>query len=144
LNLDVAEMSMESRIINKTPPSRRSPATRIATDKDRTAFIPAHRGIDVLPNGPLFSRLLRYAHRRPQRVAVKDVNAGIEKTHIQLLTDVLALRRAIELMLNPSILVSLRNGDDVYMSILAPGGYEYTVAFLAILALGAAAVPLSE
>jgi hypothetical protein len=39
------------------------------------------------------------------------------KTHIQLLTDVLALRRAIELMLNPSILVSLRNGDDVYMSI---------------------------
>jgi acyl-CoA synthetase (AMP-forming)/AMP-acid ligase II len=65
------------------------------------------------------------------------------KTHIQLLTDVLALRRAIELMLNPSILVSLRNGDDVYRH-LAPGGYEYTVAFLAILALGAAAVPLSE
>ncbi|KAF1940953.1 hypothetical protein EJ02DRAFT_455615 [Clathrospora elynae] len=30
------------------------------------------------------------------------------------------------------------HGDDVYMAILAAGGYEYTVALLAILALGAA------
>lgn len=113
-------------------------------DEDRVTFIPPHRGINVLPNNPLFAKLLRYAHRRPQRVVVRDVNAGFEKTHLQLLTDVLALRRVIETTLSPSIRASLQRGEDVYMSILAPGGYEYTVAFLAILAIGAAAVPLSK
>lgn len=114
-------------------------------DEDRAAgMIPPHRGTNILPNSPLFAKLLRYAHRRPQRVVVRDVNAGVEKTHVQLLTDVLALRRVIETTLSPSVRDSLKTGEDVYMSILAPGGYEYTVAFLAILAVGAAAVPLSK
>jgi len=50
----------------------------------------------------------------------------------------------VETTLSPPVRASLQRGEDVYMSILAPGGYEYTVAFLAILAIGAAAVPLSK
>ena len=113
-------------------------------EDDRVDFIPAHRGIKILPNSPLFAKLLRYAHRRPQRHAVRDFNAGVEKTHLQLLTDVISLRRVIESTISHSVRASLQSGEDVYMSILAPGGYEYTVAFLAILAIGAAAVPLSK
>ena len=112
--------------------------------RDRTALIPAHRGRHVLPNSPFFSRLLRYAHRRPPRIAIRDHNLGVEKTYLQLLTDVLALRKAIESTLNLSTLLSLERGEEIYMCMLAAGGYEYAVAFLAILAIGAAAVPLSE
>lgn len=135
---------MEMRTTGTLPSSRLTSVSHSTTNNDRVAFVPAHQGDDVLPNSPLFSRLLRFAHRKPQRVAIRDINAGIERTHLQLLTDVLALLRAMKTMLSPSILAALQNREDVYMGILAPGGYEYTVAFLAVLAMGAAGVPLSK
>ena len=55
----------------------------------------------------------------------------------------LALRETIKQILGLDIHQRLRNGDEVYVAVLAPGGYEYTVAILAVLALGAAVVPLS-
>jgi malonyl-CoA/methylmalonyl-CoA synthetase len=41
-------------------------------------------------------------------------------------------------------LVRLRKGDEVYIGVLAAGGYEFTVAMVAILAIGAAVVPMSK
>jgi malonyl-CoA/methylmalonyl-CoA synthetase len=38
---------------------------------------------------------------------------------------------------------ALREQQEVYISILAPGGYEFTVAILAALAMGAAVVPMT-
>lgn len=38
---------------------------------------------------------------------------------------------------------ALLHRDEVYIAIVAAGGYEYTVAMLAVLALGAAAVPIT-
>jgi len=57
--------------------------------------------------------------------------------------DVLALRERILRTLGPFVQEQPKNGQDVYIAILAPGGYEYTVAVLAVLALGAAVVPLT-
>lgn len=45
--------------------------------------------------------------------------------------------------LDRTVLTALSDGGEVYIGILAPGGYEYAVAILAVLALGAAAVPLT-
>jgi malonyl-CoA/methylmalonyl-CoA synthetase len=72
------------------------------------------------------------------------VNTGVERTYAQLLADVLYLRNYVEARLSPSILKALNNGEEVYIGVLAAGGYEYVVAFLAVMALTAAIVPISE
>ncbi|KAI9369541.1 hypothetical protein BJX61DRAFT_549505 [Aspergillus egyptiacus] len=112
-------------------------------NRDRTAIVPPHTGDTVLPNIPFFDKLLRYAHREPPRVAIRDLNAGVEKTYLQLLTDVVALRRKLREILPWSVLKALDRDEEVYVALIAPGGYEYAVAFTAIIALGAAVVPIS-
>ncbi len=103
---------------------------------DRTNFIPKHQGPTVLPNFTLFSRLLRFAHKfQGQKPVIIDVVAGISATHIQLLTDVLNVRNVLQASLEESVLRQLENGEEVFLNLLSPGGYEYTVAFLAIVAL---------
>lgn len=117
-----------------------------AEDKmgDRTQFVPSHVGDNVLPNLPFFHKLLRYAQRRPSRTAVRDVNAGVEKTYHDVLTDALALRSHLEKTLSSETLRELAEDKEVYIGLLAPGGYEYTVGFVAIIALGAAVVPMGK
>jgi malonyl-CoA/methylmalonyl-CoA synthetase len=110
---------------------------------DRTDSVPSHSGQNVLPCSPLFSCLLRHALRHRQRLVVRDAQEGIEKTHAELLGDVLKLRSKIKSSLSRETVERIEGPDEVYISLLAPGGYCYAVAFLAILALGAAVVPLS-
>lgn len=38
----------------------------------------------------------------------------------------------------------LENRGDVYIGVLAPGGYEFAVTVLVVLAMGAVVVPLSR
>lgn len=111
---------------------------------DRTQFVPSHVGGNVLPNLPFFHKLLRYAQRKPARIAIRDVIAGVEKTFHDLLSDALALRSEIEKSLSRETLRELADDKEVYIGLLAPGGYEYTVGFVAIIALGAAVVPMGE
>lgn len=111
---------------------------------DRTHYVPSHMGENVLPNLPFFHKLLRYAQRRPPRLSIRDVNAGLEKTFHQVLSDALALRNELAKTLNPQALRDLQDDKEVYIGLLAPGGYEYTVGFVAILALGAAVVPMGK
>ncbi|EXJ63847.1 hypothetical protein A1O7_00182 [Cladophialophora yegresii CBS 114405] len=111
---------------------------------DRTDFVPSHTGDDILPADPLFTRLLTLAHRRNPRPAIRDVNAGIERTAAQLLSDVLILRGVLRDSLTPRVVDDLRDGREVFVSLLAPGGYEFVVGVLAIMALGAAASPFSS
>ncbi|PGH31972.1 hypothetical protein GX50_05237 [[Emmonsia] crescens] len=110
---------------------------------DRTDFFPPHTGDNVLPLSPFFSKLLRYAHRKSQRIAIRDVNLAIEKTYIEFLGDVLAVRNALRSSLSPEVQIALRAGEDVYIALIAAGGYEYAVGFVAIYALGAAVVPMT-
>ena len=111
---------------------------------DRTSFVPKHVGDHILPAFPLFTRLLTTANRKPTSIAVRDVNLKSESTYPQLLTDILSLRRSIGGVLNADTHRQLQNGEEVFIVVVAPGGYEFTVAVLAILALGAAVVPLSK
>ncbi|KAK5110251.1 hypothetical protein LTR62_006104 [Meristemomyces frigidus] len=110
---------------------------------DRTHTTPPHTGPNILPNHPLFARLLRFAHALPSRLCIRDTNTNQEATHHQLLLDLLALRQRLQHQLQPQTLSALARGDEIYIAVLAPGGYEYSVAMLAVLALGAAVVPLS-
>ncbi|PGG96985.1 hypothetical protein AJ80_09758 [Polytolypa hystricis UAMH7299] len=112
-------------------------------DFDRTKFIPPHTGDSILPLSPFFTRLVRYAHCRPPRLAIRDVNLGIEKTYLDLLSDALAVRKVLRESLSPDALSALENGKETYVGLLAAGGYEYAVGFIAILALGAAVVPMA-
>ncbi|PVH87406.1 acetyl-CoA synthetase-like protein [Cadophora sp. DSE1049] len=108
---------------------------------DRTQLLPSHEGYNVFPNTPLFSRLLRHASRG--RIAVRDDNFGTEKSYTQLLSDVLAVRQILRDRLSDEVLSRLQNGEEVYIGVLALGGYEYTVAMLAVVATGAAMVPMT-
>lgn len=124
--------------------------TTISADKgfkmngDRTLFTPAHTGRNTFPCHSLFARLVRFAHQHPPRLCVRDANEpGREATHIQLLSDVLALRERLWRELSSDVRAALDRREEVYIAVLAPGGYEYTVAMLAVLALGAAVVPVS-
>ncbi|KAL4876505.1 hypothetical protein BJY04DRAFT_222986 [Aspergillus karnatakaensis] len=110
---------------------------------DRARIVPPHVGQNVLPNLPFFEKLVRFAHRNPPRIAIRDLNAGVEKSYLELLTDAIALRRALRSSLSPSTQNRLENDQEVFIAHLAPGGYEYAVGFVAILALGAAVVPIS-
>lgn len=110
---------------------------------DRTLHVPPHKGSSILPCHPLFNRLLRFAHDRPPRLCVRDVNAGTEATHLQLLTDVIALRERLRSTLSRDVLDAIDRRDEVYLAVLAGGGYEYTVGMLGVLALGAAVVPMT-
>lgn len=102
---------------------------------------PKHVGPNVLPNFPLFPRLVGYATREPSTV-IRDVTNGFEATHLQLLTDVLHLRNVLQNSLDENTRQRLLNGEEVYFNVLAPGGYEFATAFLAILAIGGVIVPL--
>jgi len=87
--------------------------------------------------------LLRFASRIPARIAIDDVRSKHQRTHLGLLSDVLALRITISNALDPATSEALRQRDEVYIAVVAAGGYEYAVAMLAVLALGAAAVPIT-
>ncbi|KAJ5103548.1 hypothetical protein N7532_004077 [Penicillium argentinense] len=110
---------------------------------DRTLYVPSHEGDNVLPNSPWFHKLLRYAQRMTPRVAIRDVNAGFEKTYHDLISDVLSFRNHLRRQMSSQTLRDLAEDKEVYIGLLAPGGYEYTVGFIAIVALGAAVVPMA-
>lgn len=76
-------------------------------------------------------------------MAIIDLNLNLTKSYGDLLSDVLSLREALRLRLKANDVARLDSGVEVYVGILAAGGYEWSVAILAVLALGAAAVPMS-
>lgn len=110
-------------------------------NEDRTQIVPPHIGRHVLPNSPLFAKLLRHARRN--RLAIRDNILKIEKSYGALLVDVLAYRTFLEASLDRTVLERIDQNEEIYIGVLAAGGYEFTVAVLAVLALGAAVVPMS-
>lgn len=109
---------------------------------DRAELLPSHEGHHIFPNTPIFSRLLRHAYRN--QLAIRDVRLGIEKTYTELLSDALSLRHVLRGSLDQETLRRLQNDEEVYIGVLAPGGYEFAVAMLAVIAIGAAAVPMGK
>jgi malonyl-CoA/methylmalonyl-CoA synthetase len=113
-----------------------------ASDLDRSQIVPPHVGPNVLPNSPLFGKLLRHARR--ERLALRDLELGVAKTYGELLDAVLTFRDEVRALLDPEARRKLENGDDVYIGVLAAGGWEFTVATLSVLSLGAAVVPMCK
>lgn len=109
---------------------------------DRSHLVPRHQGPLVLPNSPFFGKLLRHARRG--RLAICDVVAGVEKTYEDLLSDALTLRAATEYALSEDVKKELADGKEVFVGVLAAGGYEFAVAVVAALSLGAAVVPMCK
>lgn len=141
--LPSTSMSDKCTAAQDQPTSYCVPGHIMATkDLDRTDFAPCHDGRHVLPNSPLFSRLLRHARRN--RIAIKDKSLDLTKTYGELLAAVLSFREVAQASLPPEIHAKLTRGEEVYIGVLAAGGYEFTVAMLTVLALGAAAVPMCE
>lgn len=58
--------------------------------------------------------------------------------------DALVVRDALEQKLKDDVKARLRRGEEVYIGVLAAGGYEFAVAMAAVLAIGAAVVPMSK
>ncbi|TKA71349.1 hypothetical protein B0A55_05122 [Friedmanniomyces simplex] len=108
---------------------------------DRCDHGPRHTGSNVFPNFFLFSRLVRWAHK--PLTAVRDLTFGFEATYAQLLTDVLHFRNELRQLLDPAIIERIDHEDEVFVLLLGPAGYEFTVGFLALMALGAVMVPIS-
>lgn len=108
---------------------------------DRCDFLPHQEGPHVLPHDLLFHSLFELALRQNTTV-IKDKNTGQNATHQQFLGDILALRILLRAQLHPSTLSALREEREVSLLICAEG-YEFSVAFFAVQALGGIAVPCS-
>lgn len=106
--------------------------------------VPTREVNNILPNFPLLVKLLGFAHRLPHtHIAIRDNVSGVEASHTSLLNDVLALRDSLHSSLDEDDRLKLETGKDVFFMVLAGPGYEYTVSFLAVLALGGVIVPVS-
>ena len=105
--------------------------------------IPRHLGPKVLPNFPIFQKLLFYAYG-DDSVAIRDTTNNIEATFSRLLSDLIILRNAIWVHLDEDIQTKLLRGEEVYINIVAQGSYEFAIAFFAVLALGAVIVPICK
>ena len=114
----------------------------IADPDDKSNFVPRHIGPNVFPNFFFFSRLVRLAHK-PHLTAVRDVTFDYIASYQQLVTDALHFRNVLYQTLDPSVRAKLDRDAEVFVNLLGPGGYEFTVAFLALMALGAVIVPIS-
>jgi malonyl-CoA/methylmalonyl-CoA synthetase len=108
---------------------------------DRCDFAPKHEGPNVFPNFFLFSRLVRLAHK--PLIACRDLTFGFTATYTQLLTDALHLRNVLRQQLEQSTIRRIDAEEEVFILLLGPGGYEFTVGFLALMALGVIVVPIS-
>ena len=109
---------------------------------DRLDHFPRHIGPNVFPNFYLWSRLVRWAHKT-DLVAVTDLTFDLRASYAQLLTDVLHLRNTLRRLLHESIIAKIDRGDEVFVNLLGPAGYEFTVGFLALAVLGVVVVPIS-
>ena len=124
-------------------PAGRATLSSMAQSKyfDRCDFTPRHVGPNVLPNFFLFSRLVRLAHK--PLLACRDLTYGFDATYVQLLTDVLHLRNVLRQQLDREVVVRIDNEDEIFILLLGPASYEFTVGFLGLIALGVVPVPIS-
>lgn len=108
---------------------------------DRCDFAPRHTGPNVFPNFFLWSRLVRLAHK--PLLACRDLTFGFTASYAQLLTDVLHLRNYLHAHLDRRTVARVDKDDELFVLLLGPAGYEFTVGFLALICLGVVPVPIS-
>ncbi|KAK0724920.1 hypothetical protein B0H67DRAFT_569137 [Lasiosphaeris hirsuta] len=97
-----------------------------------------------LPDEPIFKKLIENGKSNPN-VIFQDASCGVDATYPQLLYDIVSLRQRLYEWLPPSLFDDdgRIKEENPYILIVAPANYEFVVASLAVLAIGAALVPLA-
>jgi malonyl-CoA/methylmalonyl-CoA synthetase len=109
---------------------------------DRFDLISVEDDSNTLPHDAFFHRL-HYLACHQNSIAIRDHQLGIEVPHDRLLSDIVATRNDIIQNLRPVTAQLLREDKEVAFVIFARG-YEFVIAFFAILAIGGIAVPTSR
>ncbi|EXA29244.1 hypothetical protein FOVG_19251 [Fusarium oxysporum f. sp. pisi HDV247] len=101
----------------------------------------------VNPKLPQDPYLLDFIHASqnlpPDHVIVVDHETGARATIADLITAVCEYRVKLGEELGTDILAAIRKGEEDFIATIFPPGYDFLVAFLAGLSLGAGLVPLS-
>jgi malonyl-CoA/methylmalonyl-CoA synthetase len=92
----------------------------------------------TLPNDILFSRLLKLATEKENQVIVDDHSHGTQFGYRHILHGTSKLLQKLQSLDERP----LNHGGNVYIGVLAPNGYEFIVAVLAVLAFGGVVVPM--
>lgn len=95
----------------------------------------------TLPDDPLFSRLLKLATQRDDKVIVNDCSRDTRFGYRHILDGTVKLQQKLAGLLERS---TFDNPGGFYVALLAPNGYEFIVGVLAVLALGGVVVPMRE
>ncbi|KAK2865200.1 hypothetical protein FQN49_003817 [Arthroderma sp. PD_2] len=99
--------------------------------------------VEGFPSHPLFKQLVEHIPLN-DGIIIHDPDRGIKADYNRFLNDVLSLRRSIREQI-PDLLDSygIVRDEGVYICTLAPASYDFFVAAIAILAVGAALTPLA-
>lgn len=98
-----------------------------------------------LPNVPLFSHIYKDFKEDPHAIVIRDADHQVTATREQFLRDVLGLRNYLLDKWGHQISSNTQAAQDgALIAILLPAGYDFWVAFMAIQAIGAVAVPICE
>jgi malonyl-CoA/methylmalonyl-CoA synthetase len=98
----------------------------------------------LVPSFQPFKQLLETARTSPGKVVLRDFAANVSATAPQLLHAVVTFQEYFLNVLSLKTRAKLDAGEDVFICLLAPAGWEFVVAMLAIRVLGAAVCPLCE
>ncbi|PSN73751.1 acetyl-CoA synthetase-like protein [Corynespora cassiicola Philippines] len=97
-----------------------------------------------LPQDPYLQGLEHLSRRlQPDHLIVVDHETGVKATITDLITDICRYRSKLLREINPEKLHGVREGKELFIATVLPPSYEFVVASLAILSLGAGLVPLS-
>jgi malonyl-CoA/methylmalonyl-CoA synthetase len=92
-----------------------------------------------LPDEFIFQRLVDVANQnlKSGTVTLRDHQGGWDVNGADLVADILELQQVLLKKLSPEARTALDAGQDVFILLSAPAGYEWAVGFLAIASLGA-------
>jgi len=98
-----------------------------------------------LPDIPFFRRLLFLAHEGDY-TAINDIENYIQASYSRLLHDTIRYPDKLRELIGPAALDhrGIVSKEKLFIIVLAPGNYEFMVVLCAILAMGAAAIPLGK
>jgi hypothetical protein len=89
-----------------------------------------------------FVELIQLENRDPHKIILRDHSSGVTATAGQLLQSVSFLRNKLHATLLQNGMYNVRNsGNDNFIFIIAPPGWEYIVSILTIFSLGAGMSP---
>ena len=99
---------------------------------------------EKLPNEPIWELLLTALELYPHHVVVADSLSRLEADYAQLVTDMLYMRREIIKAFPPSMFEPHGHiaQERPYITVIAPGNFDFIVAAFAVLSLGGAFMPI--